>query len=64
MRPTDRSSRRSGNIKDGENFDKLDNDEYARFREIVFKIKLNQDEYKILLKEKKNKGHISPYLFK
>ena len=64
LRPTDRSSRRSGNLKDGENFDKLDNDEYARFREIVFKIKLNQDEYKILLKEKKNKGHISPYLFK
>ena len=64
LRPTDRSSRRSGNLKDGENFDKLDNDEYARFREIVFKIKLNQDEYKILLKEKKNKGHISPNLFK
>ena len=64
LRPTDRSNRRSGNLKDGENFDKLENDEYSRFREIVFKIKLNQDEYKILLKEKKNKGHISPYLFK
>ena len=42
----------------------LDFDDYSKCREIIFKIKLSQDEYKLLLKEKKNKGHISPYLFK
>ena len=42
----------------------LDFDDYSKCREIIFKIKLSQDEYKLLLKEKKNKGPISPYLFK
>ena len=42
----------------------FDFDDYSKCREIIFKIKLSQDEYKLLLKEKKNKGHISPYLFK
>ena len=63
LRSTDRS-RRSGILKDEDNLERLDNDEYTKYREIVFKIKLNQDEYKNLLKEKKNKGHTSPYLFK
>ena len=60
LMPIDRS-RRSGGMREGDN---LDNDEYSKYREIVFKIKLNQDEYKNLLKEKKNKGHSSPYIFK
>lgn len=43
----------------------IDYDDYSKCREIIFKIKLSQDEYKLLLKEKKNnKGPISPYLFK
>jgi hypothetical protein len=42
----------------------IDFDDYSKCREIIFKIKLTQDEFKLLLKEKKNKGHISPYLFK
>ena len=42
----------------------FDFDDYSKCREIIFKIKLSQDEYKLLLKEKKNKGPISPYLFK
>ena len=62
LRPTDRS-KKSGGMRD-ENFDKRNFDDYSKFREIVFKIKLNQDEYKLLLKEKKNKGGISPNLFK
>ena len=48
---------------ESENLD-FDFDDYSKCREIVFKIRLNQDEYKLLLKEKKNKGHVSPYLFK
>ena len=47
-----------------DNFEGGDFDEFSKLREIVFKIKLNQDEYKTFLKEKKNKGQISPYLFK
>jgi len=62
LRPTDRS-KKSGGMRD-ENFDKRNFDDYSKFKEIVFKIKLNQDEYKLLLKEKKNKGGISPNLFK
>ena len=42
----------------------LDFDDYSKCREIIFKIKLSQDEYKLLLKQKKNKGPISTYLFK
>jgi len=42
----------------------FDFDDYSKCREIIFKIKLSPDEYKLLLKEKKNKGPISPYLFK
>ena len=42
----------------------FDFDDYSKCRDIIFKIKLSQDEYKLLLKEKKNKGPISPYLFK
>ena len=48
---------------DSDNMD-FDFDEYNKSREIIFKIKLKEDEYKLLLKEKKNKGHVSPYLFK
>ena len=63
LRPMDKN-RRSGLAKEGEkNFD-MDYDDYSRYKEIVFKIKLNQDEYKLFLKEKKNKGNVSPYLFK
>ena len=47
-----------------DNLEGGDFDEFSKLREIVFKIKLNQDEYKTFLKEKKNKGQISPYLFK
>jgi len=63
LKPIDRS-RRVGGKKEGENFDKMNMDDYSKFKEIVFKIKLNQDEFKLLMKEKKNKGNISPYLFK
>ena len=63
LKPIDRG-RKSTSMKDSENFDGLDYDDVSKCREIIFKIKLNQDEYKLLLKEKKNKGPISPYLFK
>ena len=62
LRPTARSKRNLGTKDD--NLEKFENDEYSKFKEIVFKIKLNQEEYKAFLKEKKNKGNISPYLFK
>ena len=62
LRPTARSKRNLGNKDD--NLEKFENDEYSKFKEIVFKIKLNQEEYNTFLKEKKNKGNISPYLFK
>ena len=62
LRPTARSKRNLGTKDD--NLEKFENDEYSKFKEIVFKIKLNQEEYKTFLKEKKNKGNISPYLFK
>ena len=43
----------------------IDYEDYSKCREIIFKIKLSQDEYKLLLKEKKNnKGTLSSYLFK
>ena len=63
LRPIDRN-RRNGGMKEGDNFDVGEFDDYSKFKEIVFKIKLSQDEDKTLLKEKKNIGHISPYLFK
>ena len=63
LKPIDRN-RRDGGKKERENFDKMNMDDYSKFKEIVFKIKLSQDEFKLLMKEKKNKGNISPYLFK
>ena len=56
-------ARKSSVMAESENYD-IDFDEYNKSREIIFKIKLNQNEYNLLLKEKKNKGHVSPYLFK
>ena len=53
LRPTARSKRNLGTKDD--NLEKFENDEYSKFKEIVFKIKLNQEEYKTFLKEKKNK---------
>ncbi len=66
MKPTERGKRASMAkfIKDSENTGGFDYDDYSKCREIIFKIKLNPDEYKLLLKEKKNKGKVSPYLFK
>ena len=63
LKPIERS-RMAGGKKEGENLDKMNMDDYSKFKEIIFKIKLNQDEFKLLMKEKKNKGNISPYLFK
>ena len=63
LRQTDRSRKGAGK-REYENIDKRNFDDYSKFKEIVFKIKLNQDEFKMLLKEKKNKGGISPNLFK
>ena len=62
LKPTERG-RKSISVIESD-ADGLDFDDYNKCREIIFKIKLNQDEYKLLLKEKKNKGHLSPYLFK
>lgn len=62
LKPTEKA-RKSSVMIDSENMD-FDFDEYNKSREIIFKIKLKEDEYKLLLKEKKNKGHLSPYLFK
>ena len=62
LKPTEKA-RKSSVMSDNENMD-FDFDEYNKSREIIFKIKLKEDEYKLLLKEKKNKGHLSPYLFK
>ena len=63
LRPTDRSRKGAG-MREYENIDKRNFDDYSKFKEIVFKIKLSQDEFKLLLKEKKSKGGISPNLFK
>ena len=57
-------ARKSSVMSDSEYYDGFDLDEYNKSREIIFKIKLKEDEYKLLMKEKKNKGNISPYLFK
>ena len=51
-------------IKDIDNIRGLYNNDYSDCKEIIFRIKLNQKEYNTFLKEKKNKGNISPYLFK
>ena len=66
MKPTERGKRASMArfVKDSENTGGFDYDDYSKCREIIFKIKLNPDEFKLLLKEKKNKGKVSPYLFK
>ena len=57
-------ARKSSVMSDSEYYDGFDLDEYNKSREIIFKIKLKEDEYKLLMKKKKNKGNISPYLFK
>jgi len=57
-------ARKSSVMSDSEYYDGFDLDEYNKSREIIFKIKLKEDEYKLLFKEKKNKGNISPYFFK
>ena len=62
LKPTEKA-RKSSVMSDSDNMD-FDFDEYNKSREIIFKIKLKEDEYKLLLKEKKNKGHVSPYLIK
>ena len=62
LKPTEKA-RKSSVMSDSDYMD-FDFDEYNKSREIIFKIKLKEDEYKLLLKEKKNKGHVSPYLFK
>ena len=62
LKPTEKA-RKSSVMSDSDNMD-FDFDEYNKSREIIFKIKLKEDEYKLLMKEKKNKGHVSPYLFK
>ena len=66
MKPTERGKRASMArfVKDSENTGGFDYDDYSKCREIIFKIKLNPDEFKLLQKEKKNKGKVSPYLFK
>ena len=66
MKPTERGKRASMArfVKDSENTGGFDYSDYTKCKEIIFKIKLNPDEYKLLLKEKKNKGKLSPYLFK
>ena len=66
LKPTDRGKRASMArfIKDTDNTGGFDYDDFSKCREIIFKIKLNPEEYKLLLKEKKNKGKLSPYLFK
>ena len=66
MKPSERGKRASmfRFVKDSENTGGYDNDDFSKCREIIFKIKLNPNEYKMLLKEKKNKGKVSPFLFK
>ena len=66
MKPTERGKRSSmaNFVKDSENTGGYDYDDYSKCREIIFKIKLNPDEYKLITKEKKNKGKVSPLLFK
>ena len=51
-------------VKDSEYTGEYDYNDFSKCREIIFKIKLNPNEYKMLLNEKKNKGKVSPYLFK
>lgn len=66
MKPSERGKRASmfNFTKDSENTGGYDYEDYTKCKEIIFKIKLNPDEYKMLVKEKKNKGKVSPYLFK
>ena len=66
-RPIDGGGKRGSLIKYRENKIDVgfDYDDMSKCREIIFKIKLNPDEYKTFVKEKKNyKGKVSPYLFK
>ena len=66
LKPTERGKRASMAkfVKDSENTGSFNYEDYSKCREIIFKIKLNPEEYKLLLKEKKNKGKLSPNLFK
>ena len=66
MKPTERGRRASMNkfVKDSENTGGFDYDDYSKCREIIFKIKLSPDEYKLLVKEKKNKEKLFSFLFK
>ena len=66
MKPNERgkSASMARFVKDSENTGGYDYDDFSKCREIIFKIKLNPDEYKLLQKEKKNKGKLSPFLFK
>ena len=49
-------------IRDSENTGGYDYEDFSKCKEIIFKIKMSPDEYKNLLKEKKNKG--KAYSFK
>ena len=66
MKPHERGKRASmaNFVKDSENTGGFEYDDYSKCREIIFKIKLNPDEYKLLTKQKKNKGKLPPNLFK
>ena len=64
MKPTERGKRESMAkfIRDSENTGGYDYEDFSKCKEIIFKIKMSPDEYKNLLKEKKNKG--KAYSFK
>ena len=64
MKPTERGKRASMAkfIRDSENTGGYDYEDFSKCKEIIFKIKMSPDEYKNLLKEKKNKG--KSYMFK
>lgn len=66
LKPNERGKRASmaNFVKDSENTGGYDYEDFSKCKEIIFKIKLNPDEYKLLTKEKKNKGKVSSYLFK
>ena len=55
MKPHERGKRASmaNFVKDSENTGGFEYDDYSKCREIIFKIKLNRDEYKLLTKQKK-----------
>ena len=65
MKPAERGKRASMAkfIRDSENTGGYNYEDFSKCKEIIFKIKMSPDEYKSLLKEKKNKGK-APHLFK